>query len=132
LSEIRANPLLDGITLSGGDPFTQAEACAILAEEVHAMGLSVVTFTGFLWEDLLDSGRADWRRLIAASDVLVDGPFIQELRNIDLRFRGSANQRLIDVALSLEAAELSRRGGVVVLEEEFSLPMACKNPVEVY
>jgi anaerobic ribonucleoside-triphosphate reductase activating protein len=115
LNEMRANPLLDGITLSGGDPFTQAEVCAALAEEVHAMGLSVVTFTGFLWEDLIDSGRADWRRLIEASDILVDGPFIQELRNIDLRFRGSSNQRLIDVPASLD------EGKVLVLEEEFSL-----------
>ncbi|MDR2133767.1 MAG: radical SAM protein [Treponema sp.] len=113
LGEIRENPLLDGITLSGGDPFTQAEACAVLAEEVRALGLSVVTFTGYLWEDLCaaagfgggaaggGSAAAGWRRLVEATDILVDGPFIQALRNIDLRFRGSSNQRLVDVRRSL-------------------------------
>ena len=99
--DIQANPLLDGLTLSGGEPFTQALACAALAEAVRARGLSVITFTGYLWEDLLASGREDWRRLIEASDIIVDGPFIQSLRDPDLRFRGSSNQRLIDVHRSL-------------------------------
>ena len=103
LRDIQTNPLLDGLTLSGGDPFTQAAACAALAEQVRDMGLSVITFTGYLWEDLLASGREDWRRLIEASGVIVDGPFIQALRDLDLRFRGSANQRLIDVRRSLAA-----------------------------
>ncbi|MDR0583164.1 MAG: anaerobic ribonucleoside-triphosphate reductase activating protein [Treponema sp.] len=103
LRDIKANPLLDGLTLSGGDPFTQAASCAVLAENVRALGLSVITFTGFLWEELLDSGRQDWLRLIEASDIIVDGPFIMALRDIDLHFRGSANQRLIDVRRSLAA-----------------------------
>jgi anaerobic ribonucleoside-triphosphate reductase activating protein len=103
LCDIQENPLLDGLTLSGGDPFTQAAACAALAERVRALGLSVVTFTGYLWEDLLASGREDWLRLVAASDIIVDGPFIMALRDIELRFRGSANQRLIDVQRSLAA-----------------------------
>jgi anaerobic ribonucleoside-triphosphate reductase activating protein len=111
LRDIMANPLLDGLTLSGGDPFTQAEACAGLAKKVRALGLSVVTFTGYLWEDLLAPGREDWLRLIEASDIIVDGPFIMEKRDLDLRFRGSANQRLIDVRRSLAA------GKAVVLEE---------------
>jgi anaerobic ribonucleoside-triphosphate reductase activating protein len=126
LGEITENPLLDGITLSGGDPFTQAEACAILAEEVRALGLSVMTFTGYLWEELraaagLAGGgngfvRAGWRRLIEATDILVEGPFIQALRDIDLRFRGSSNQRLIDVRRSLAG------GKTVTLPEITGLP----------
>ncbi|MDR3336196.1 MAG: anaerobic ribonucleoside-triphosphate reductase activating protein [Treponema sp.] len=115
LSNLAANPLLDGLSLSGGDPFTQAEACATLAEAVHTLGLSVMTFTGYLWEDLIAPGRPDWLRLLEASDVLVDGPFMQELRNIDLRFRGSSNQRLIDVERSLFD------GQVRTLAEDFSL-----------
>ena len=103
LRDIKANPLLDGLTLSGGDPFTQAAPCAALAEAVRGLGLSVVTFTGYLWEDLLTSGREDWLRLIEASDLIVDGPFVMALRDLDLRFRGSANQRLIDVRRSLAA-----------------------------
>jgi anaerobic ribonucleoside-triphosphate reductase activating protein len=112
LDAIGDNPLLDGITLSGGDPFTQAASSATLAEEVHAMGLSVVTYTGYTFEALWLANKPDWRRLIMATDVLVDGPFIRDRRNIDLRFRGSSNQRLIDVRRTFAA------GKVIVLAEE--------------
>ncbi|MDR2185809.1 MAG: radical SAM protein [Treponema sp.] len=100
---VKGNPLLAGITLSGGDPFTQAGPCAALAEQVRALGLSVMIYTGYLWENLLAADRPEWRRLIEAADILVDGPFIQAQKNIDLRFRGSANQRLIDVPRSFAA-----------------------------
>jgi anaerobic ribonucleoside-triphosphate reductase activating protein len=109
---IRANPLLSGLTLSGGDPFTQAVPCAALAEQVRALGLSVMIYTGYLWEDLLATDRPGWRRLIEAADILVDGPFIRAQKNIELRFRGSANQRLINVPQSLTA------GRVILLPEE--------------
>jgi anaerobic ribonucleoside-triphosphate reductase activating protein len=103
---IQANPLLSGLTLSGGDPFTQAAPCAALAEQIRGLGLSVMTYTGYLWEDLLAANNPAWRRLIEATDILVDGPFIRALKNIELRFRGSANQRLIDAPRSLAAGEL--------------------------
>jgi anaerobic ribonucleoside-triphosphate reductase activating protein len=106
IAAIEANPLLSGLTLSGGDPFTQASPCAALAEQVRGRGLSVVTYTGYLWEDLLAADNPGWRRLIDATDILVDGPFVQSLKNIDLRFRGSANQRLIDVPRSLAAGQV--------------------------
>jgi anaerobic ribonucleoside-triphosphate reductase activating protein len=111
LDAIRENPLLDGLTLSGGDPFVQAGACAVLAEEVRNLSLSVFVYTGYTFEALWLAGNPVWRRLIMASDVLVDGPFVRELRNIDLRFRGSSNQRLIDVHRTLAT------GAVVVLPE---------------
>jgi anaerobic ribonucleoside-triphosphate reductase activating protein len=112
LAAIRDNPLLSGLTLSGGDPFTQAAPCAALAEQVRVLGLSVMVYTGYLWENLLSANNPAWRRLIEAADILVDGPFIQAQKNIDLRFRGSANQRLINVPQSLAA------GRVVLLPEE--------------
>jgi anaerobic ribonucleoside-triphosphate reductase activating protein len=112
VAAVKANPLLSGITLSGGDPFTQAGPCAALAERIRALGLSVMTYTGYRWEDLLAADKPEWRRLIEATDILVDGPFIQAQKNIGLRFRGSANQRLIDVPQSLAA------GRVVTLPEE--------------
>jgi anaerobic ribonucleoside-triphosphate reductase activating protein len=111
LDAIRENPLLDGLTLSGGDPFVQAGPCAVLAEEVRGLGLSVFTYTGYTFEALLRAENPVWRRLVMASDVLVDGPFVRELRNIDLRFRGSSNQRLIDVRRSFDA------GKIIVLPE---------------
>jgi anaerobic ribonucleoside-triphosphate reductase activating protein len=113
LRDIQENPLLDGLTLSGGDPFTQAATCAALAGQVRGAGLSVITFTGYFWEDLLAANREDWFQLIEASNVIVDGPFIMALRDIDLRFRGSANQRLIDVHKSLAA------GRAVFLSKDF-------------
>jgi anaerobic ribonucleoside-triphosphate reductase activating protein len=106
VAQVKANPLLSGITLSGGDPFTQAASCAALAEQIRALGLSVMTYTGYRWEDLLASDRPEWRRLIEATNILVDGPFIQAQKNIGLRFRGSANQRLIDVPKSLAAGKV--------------------------
>lgn len=100
---VRANPLLDGVTLSGGEPFGQAEAMAELARRVKALGLHVMTYTGYTFEVLLAGLRLreDWRRLLEQTDVLVDGPFLQEQRRLGLRFRGSANQRILDVPASL-------------------------------
>jgi anaerobic ribonucleoside-triphosphate reductase activating protein len=112
VAAIRSNHLLSGLTLTGGDPFTQAASCALLAEQVRALGLSVMVYTGYLWEDILAAGNPAWRRLIEAANILVDGPFIQAQKNIDLRFRGSANQRLIDVPQSLAT------GRAVLLPEE--------------
>jgi anaerobic ribonucleoside-triphosphate reductase activating protein len=103
LAEIKGNPLLDGLTLSGGEPFAQSAACAKLARAVKDLGLSVMIFTGYLWEDLIAAGNRDFNALIEAADIIVDGPFIMELRDIDLLFRGSSNQRIIDVADSLKS-----------------------------
>ena len=111
LEAIRENPLLDGLTLSGGEPFAQAGVCAVLAEYVRCQGLSVYTYTGYTFEELWSAENPAWRRLIMATDVLVDGTFVRELRNIDLRFRGSSNQRLIDMRRTLVA------GKIVVLPE---------------
>lgn len=96
---------IDGITLSGGEPFCQVDQCSIIAEKAHDMGLTVWCYTGYLFEELY--GRRD--ELLKHIDILVDGPFVQEERSLDLEFRGSKNQRLIDVPLSLEA-------GVTVLK----------------
>ena len=102
------NILLDGITLTGGDPFVQPEACADLARRAHNAGLNVWCYTGYVFEDLL-AGRPEWRALLENVDVLVDGPYLRAQKTLDKRFRGSANQRIIDVpeSLRLGAAVLS-------------------------
>lgn len=104
LKMIDCNPLLDGITLSGGEPFEQAEAFAVLAEKVKEKGLNVMTYTGYTFEEIKEnlSSMAGWERLLKASDILVDGRFIQEERDLSLKFRGSRNQRVIDVKKTLE------------------------------
>jgi anaerobic ribonucleoside-triphosphate reductase activating protein len=108
LYTMRKNPLLDGLTLSGGEPFLQVDACAHLAAEARAMGLSVWAYSGYTFEEL--AADPEKRRLLAACDVVVDGPFILYERTLEKRFRGSRNQRVIDVRKSLERGE-------IVLEE---------------
>lgn len=93
------------VTFTGGDPLYQAEGFAKLAEAIkHETGKNIWCYTGFLYEQLL--GMEQPRRLFNSIDVLVDGPFIEAQKNPDLLFRGSANQRLIDVQRSLKAGEV--------------------------
>lgn len=97
LAQMRENPLLSGITLSGGEPFEQPRALCAVAEGVHAMGKTVVTFTGYTYEALLDRRDDAWTaRLLELTDLLIDGPYVENLRDLELRFRGSSNQRLLD------------------------------------
>lgn len=96
----RENILLDGVTFSGGEPFCQPEACAEIAGEARAAGLNVWSYSGYTFEQLLDKNDA-CRTFLQQIDVLVDGPFLIERRTLDMRFRGSSNQRLIDVQKSL-------------------------------
>ena len=101
LAAAAENPLLDGITLSGGDPFVQPVPCLALAEGAHKIGLNVWTYTGYTWEALLEENDAEKLALLKETDVLVDGPFLLAERSLELRFCGSRNQRLIDVKKSL-------------------------------
>lgn len=103
IAEMQKNPLLSGVTLSGGDPFAQAEPFAVLAEEAHRIGLNVVTYTGWTLEQLLEgrSSHPGWEALLSQTDVLVDGPFLLAEKSLALLFRGSRNQRTIDVKRSL-------------------------------
>ncbi len=97
MAQFDANPLLAGITLSGGDPFIQADQCIQLAKEVKLRGKNVWIYTGYTLEEIMASGRESWLELLMNADVLVDGPYIEELRNLELTFRGSENQRIIYV-----------------------------------
>ena len=101
------NPLLDGLTLSGGEPFEQPAACLQLALAARARGLNVWAYSGSTYEALLEKGDGDIRRLLAACDVLVDGPFVQSRRSLELDFRGSANQRLIDLGRTRQTGEVT-------------------------
>ncbi len=116
LAQIADNPLLSGVTFSGGEPFSQAQALAELGQRVQEMGgLDIVTFTGYTFEQLLDGMEENpgWRALLEVTDVLIDGPFLMEQKSYELRFRGSSNQRCINVPESL-------RSGTVVLAEAYA------------
>mgnify|MGYP002347110624 CR=1 FL=1 len=91
------NPLLRGLTLSGGDPFLQAADCAALARAAHSRGLDVWSYTGWTYEQLLAGGDPDRLALLEETDVLVDGPFVAARKSYAALFRGSDNQRLIDM-----------------------------------
>ena len=104
------NPLLSGITLSGGEPAEQAAPCAELARRAHQKGLNVWTYTGSTLEKLTERAKDDpaLAALLAETDVLVDGPFILAQRSLELDFCGSKNQRLIDM-------NETRRQGKIIL-----------------
>lgn len=89
------NPLLDGITLTGGEPFCQTDACAELARAAHRLGRNVWAYSGWTYEQLVKG--CYYLRLLNEIDVLIDGPYIQKLRTLDLPWRGSRNQRLIRI-----------------------------------
>ena len=97
LDSFRENPLLAGITFSGGEPFLQPDALCSLAEQVKALGKTVFTYTGYTFEHLYSLGERNRAitSLLALTDILVDGPYIEELRDLDLPFRGSSNQRML-------------------------------------
>ena len=95
---IEADPYTQGVTFSGGDPMYQAAAFAELARQIHRRTQKDIwCYTGFTFESLIHD---DQRELLTEVDVLVDGPFVESLHDPDLLFRGSSNQRLIDVQAS--------------------------------
>ena len=95
--------MLAGVTLSGGEPFPQAESLAELAHQVRESGLNIVTYTGYTIEQLLEGipTHPGWKRLLEETDTLIDGPFLLTEKTLTLKFRGSRNQRVIDPAASL-------------------------------
>lgn len=107
INAAKRNPLLQGLTFSGGEPFCQADALADLGKMCHENGLNVVTFTGYTFEQLTEGfdQHLQWKRLLEQTDFLIDGPFILEQKSLMLHFRGSSNQRIIDVKKSLEAGK---------------------------
>lgn len=98
----RRSKLLDGITFSGGEPMCQPEACKEIADAAHEMGLNVWCYTGYTWGFLMKEADPLRMALLESVDVLVDGPYIEALRTTDLLWRGSKNQKLIDVPKSLQ------------------------------
>jgi len=116
LKEIAKRPLLRGVTLSGGEPLSQPVAAAFLARSIKEMGKDVVVYTGFTWEKVLEMADEDpkIRELLSDTLILIEGPFVLSERDLGLFFRGSKNQRAIDVPASLAAGE--------ALEYEFYFP----------
>ena len=103
IKDLLSNPLTDGLTISGGEPFDQAAGCASLAAAARENGLGVWVFTGWIFEELLDKAGSDSDiiNLLEQTDVLVDGRFKITERTLSLKWCGSTNQRVIDIKKSL-------------------------------
>ena len=101
---VRENPLCRGVTFSGGEPFAQAAGFAKLAALLKEKGYEVASYSGYTFEELL-KGSEDQKRLLEAIDILIDGPFLQEQKSLEIAFRGSRNQRILDVKKSLAAGK---------------------------
>ncbi len=113
--EIKKNPLLQGVTFSGGEPFAQTEAFSQLAREIKATcrNLDITVYSGYTYEQLQNLSGAS--ELLELCDYLIDGPFILEERDISLKFRGSRNQRYIDL-------NRTRQTGRLFLAAEKTIP----------
>ncbi|MDE6753380.1 MAG: anaerobic ribonucleoside-triphosphate reductase activating protein [Muribaculaceae bacterium] len=92
------------VTLSGGDPLFQASKVKTLIETLKEDNRNVWVFTGYLWEQILSS--ASLLSAVREADIIVDGPFIEKMKDPDLLFRGSSNQRLIDIKKTLESGQI--------------------------
>ena len=110
IKKIANDPLLTGITLTGGEPFLQPTQALVLATFARQRGLSVWCYTGYTFEEI-----SEWednrKTLLKNIDVLIDGPFEIDKMSLDIPWRGSTNQRLVDVQKSLET-------GKVILRDE--------------
>ena len=100
----RSNPLCRGVTFSGGEPFAQAGAFAKAAKLLKSAGYEVASYSGYTFEQLL-RGTPAQKELLKAIDVLIDGPFLLAEKSLEVPFRGSRNQRIIDVPKSLSAGQ---------------------------
>lgn len=106
IAKMGKNPLVRGVTLTGGEPMMQAQALCEIAAAAKEKGLNVWCYTGYTLE-VLEKENHPWRmRLLELIDVLVDGPYIAHERSLDLLYCGSKNQRLIDMKKTLAAGEI--------------------------
>lgn len=97
--KIIGNPLIQAVTFSGGEPFCQETQLAYLASLIKKKGYEIAVYTGYLFEDLLQQQKS---ALLRYTDILVDGPFLMKERSMDLHFKGSKNQRVLNVRESLK------------------------------
>lgn len=101
------NPLVRGVTLTGGEPMLQPQAMCEIAEAAKANGLNVWCYTGYTLEELRAWGNERVNRLLETIDVLVDGPYLAHQRSLDLLYCGSKNQRLIDMNMTRKKGEIA-------------------------
>ncbi|WP_303863784.1 anaerobic ribonucleoside-triphosphate reductase activating protein [Alkalibaculum bacchi] len=111
IKELSLNPLLDGITFSGGEPLEQGDEFLDLAKRIKVnSNLTIMIYTGYTYESILKSNKQAWRELLDLCDILVDGPFVEEEKDYRLIFKGSKNQRIINLQ------ESKKEGRIILME----------------
>lgn len=108
LKAIDEDPILKGVTFSGGEPTCQAEGFLTLAKAVKARGMDITMFSGYTYEQLLQRAKEEpaLSQLLDLTDLLIDGPFVKAQKDLTLQFRGSSNQRLIDMKATREQGQI--------------------------
>lgn len=108
IADINSNPMLSGVTFSGGDPFEQADKFVFIAKGIAKPNFDIWSYTGYTFEYILANKETHigWKELLNNIDVLVDGRFEEDKKDPLLKFRGSSNQRIIDVKKSLKNGEV--------------------------
>lgn len=104
--KVMENPMIKGVTFSGGEPFCQAEGFLELAKVLKEKGIDIVIFTGYLYEELMASDDKNIHELLKEAWLVIDGPFDNDKKDLSLKFRGSSNQRIIDSAASIKAGKI--------------------------
>ena len=98
---IEKNVLLTGVTFSGGEPVCQAKELIPLAKKINANHLELAIYSGYTFEELIKMNNEYINELLSFCDIMVDGKFVKELKSLNFKFKGSANQRVIDLPKSL-------------------------------
>ncbi len=104
VAEIEKDPLISGVTFSGGEPFCQAKGLCALAKEIKKRGYNLISYSGYTFEEICFDSKEHPERmeLLKQCDYLIDGKFIMEKKDLTLQFRGSSNQRIVDIKRSFE------------------------------
>ncbi len=111
IDAIRQMKQLDGVTFSGGEPFLWGNELYEIGCAAHEMGLNVMTYSGYTWETLAEKARTDLsiKKLLTVTDLLVDGPFVLAKRDVTLKYRGSSNQRILDLTCYPNSENVTER-----------------------
>ena len=117
--QIKGNPLLRGVTFSGGEPFEQVPALLELARLVKGAGLTLMSYSGYTLEELEERKDPETDELLGMLDILVDGRYVEAERNLTLIYRGSENQRVIDMKKTRAARDAGDAGAVVLYRSGF-------------
>lgn len=99
----KENILMDGVTLTGGDPLYQPDATLRLCKKLKELDINIWVYTGFTYEEITKDEKL--MDIMSYIDVLVDGPFVESLKSLELEYRGSSNQRILDMKKTLESGK---------------------------